>query len=168
MFCELLQGIDYCTSRESEIYLDDEFNGSEAVYHLSNPNNIMFEYFMPEEYEDRNCSCDYILTTNVGRNTTRYIELKGDEAQRDSRCCESSWQHAFHQIYNTIVKYEDHLAPNEKLKAILCTSRDRPSIRSRFKGCVWYKKVHNKIGEEPMVLYAGDIDTHEQIATASE
>ena len=146
---------------DDPIELDDDCNGSNALYRAANTRRITFVYFKPDQQQPAEPRCDYVLVSKVEQCIPpRFIELKGGDIQRQRRCCKTEWDHAFHQIFNTFQEYETYInTESESVIFVLCTSIEKRRIAARFTNYKWYKTLQRVTFGEIKILYRDDYDT---------
>lgn len=142
------------------VELDDYSSGSYAVYLAINEANSTFLFFRPDEKHTLEPRCDYILTSKDNLNfASRFIELKGGDIPRQSRCCRTEWDHAFHQLACTYEAFKPLIDSSvESVVFVLCTSIEQRRIAARFKNYKWYKKLQQTANSDIKILYKGDFD----------
>ena len=161
MRTELIPLTSYTVS-SNPIELDDYNSNSYAVYCATNSKNKVFLCYKPDEKRGPDPRCDYLLVCN-GDGSVRFIELKGvNYSPTTVNCCKSVWAHAFHQLVETYITYEELIdAKKDVVSMILCTSvsNDRGKQRgsTRYKQYPYYKKILMR-GITPRVLYSDEID----------
>lgn len=146
MRCELIDLNKY-EAADDPVELDDYSSGSYAVYRAHNPARKSFVYFEPDEAEVNEPRCDYILTSEGDVDfATRFIELKGTDAQRqNSRCCSSEWDHAFHQLSSTFDAFKQYMEEHERILFVLCTSTEKKRVVAQLKKYSEYRRLKEKL-----------------------
>ncbi len=144
---------------KTKIILDDRWHGSYAEYCLDNPNGRKVWYCCPDEANEGEPRCDYLLYV-ASLKSVRFVELKGNDSNtRDYKCCNTTWAHGFHQLEATYDKYRSLLEQDDTPSFYLCTSlpsERRPSARytkyPRYRSL--YEKAHGRVS----VLFSDESD----------